>query len=144
MWTFFISSAISSTEHSILIEDDCLIYSIVLGVVLKNESECPNVLYSRPKFVWVRILSTLLPLFSKYLSAFLEIQWDKMNLGLSVTLLRKVSFWDCTGSAIKNRTHYLNHACSHDRNPSNFKSTFRYYHTELSFEVYNIFLDQLA
>ena len=48
------SSAIATTKHSIVIEDDCLIYSVVLGVVLKNESECANVLYSRPKYLWVR------------------------------------------------------------------------------------------
>ena len=50
----FHSSAISTTKHSVEIEDDCLVYSVVLGVVMKNESECANVLYSRPKFLWVR------------------------------------------------------------------------------------------
>ena len=50
----FHSSAISTTKHSVEIEDDCLVYSVVLGVVLKNESECANVLYSSPKFLWVR------------------------------------------------------------------------------------------
>ena len=45
-----------------------------------------------------------------------------------------------TGCAIKNWTHTLNYACSHNRNPSNFKTTIIYYYTELSFEVYNTFL----
>ena len=49
----------------------------------------------------------------------------------------------CTGCAIKNGTHSFNHKCSHDRNPSNFKTTFICYYTELSFEVYNSFLGQL-
>ena len=49
-----------------------------------------------------------------------------------------------TGCAIKNWSHSFNHTCSHDRNPSNFKTTFICYYTELSFEVYNFFLSQQA
>ena len=32
-----------------------------------------------------------------------------------------------TGWAIKNWSHTMNHTCSHDRNPSNFKTTFIFY-----------------
>ena len=49
-----------------------------------------------------------------------------------------------TGWTIKNWSHSFNHICSHDRNPSNFKSTFICYNTELSFEVYDSFLGQRA
>ena len=63
----FHSSAISTTKHSVEIEDDCLVYSVVLGVVMKNESECANVLYSRPKFLWVRYYSDYLETFEVYI-----------------------------------------------------------------------------
>ena len=49
-----------------------------------------------------------------------------------------------TGCDLKNWTHSFNHKCSHDRNPSNFRNSFICYHAELSFEVYNSFLGQLA
>ena len=49
-----------------------------------------------------------------------------------------------TGWAIKNGSHCFNLTCSHDRKTSNFKTTFIFYHTELSFEVYDSFLGQLA
>ena len=49
-----------------------------------------------------------------------------------------------TGYTIKNWTHYFNHKCSHDRNTSNVKNTFNYYYKEVSFEVYNFSLCQLA
>ena len=54
--------------------------------------------------------------------------------------------YDCmfTGCAIKNWSHTFNHTCSHARNPFNFKSAFICYLSELSFEVYNFFLGQLA
>ena len=45
-----------------------------------------------------------------------------------------------TGWPIKN----FHPAGSHDKNPSNFKSTFIYYCIGLSFEVYNSSLGQLA
>ena len=50
----------------------------------------------------------------------------------------------CTGCAIKIGTHSFNLTCSHDTYPSNFKTTFICYYTELSFEVYNFLLGQLA
>ena len=53
-------------------------------------------------------------------------------------------FTSYTGCAIKNWWHSFNHTCSHDRNPSNFKTAFICYYTELSFEVYNFLLGQLA
>ena len=52
-----------------------------------------------------------------------------------------------TGCAIKNWTHwthYFNLTESRDRNSSNFKATFIYYYTELSFEVRNSLFGQLA
>ena len=49
-----------------------------------------------------------------------------------------------TGSSIYIGTHSFNLTCSHDRYPSNFKTTFICYYTELSFEVYNFFLSQQA
>ena len=49
-----------------------------------------------------------------------------------------------TGWAIKNGTHSFNQTCSHFRYPSNFKTTFIFYYTELSFEVCNSFLGQLS
>ena len=49
-----------------------------------------------------------------------------------------------TGCSIKIQSHSFNHTCSQDRNPSNFKTTFICYYTELSFEVYTSFLGQLA
>ena len=55
-----------------------------------------------------------------------------------------INLRDCTGWSIKNGSHSFNHTCSHDRNPSNFKTVFICYYTELSFEVYNAFLGQLA
>ena len=50
----------------------------------------------------------------------------------------------CTGCAIKNGTHSFNYTPSHDRNLSNLKLTFICFYTELSFEVYNSCLGQLA
>ena len=49
-----------------------------------------------------------------------------------------------TGCSIKIQSHYSNHTSSHKRNTSKFKTTFIYYYIELSFEVYNSFLGQLA
>ena len=49
-----------------------------------------------------------------------------------------------TGCAIKIWMHYFNLTESNDRNSSNFITTFIYYYTELSFQVYNSFLGQLA
>ena len=49
-----------------------------------------------------------------------------------------------TGCAIKNGTHCFNQTYSQDRNVCNFKTTFICYYTELSFEVYDAFLGQLA
>ena len=54
-----------------------------------------------------------------------------------------LSLW-ITGSSIYIGTHSFNLTCSHDRYPSNFKTTFICYYTELSFEVYNFFLSQQA
>ena len=54
-----------------------------------------------------------------------------------------LSFLQITGYALKNWTYYFNLTESHDRNSSNFITTFIYYSTELSFEVYNSFLGQL-
>ena len=49
------SPVIHTTQHSLTIPDDCQMYSIVLGVVLKlnNDTEdCSKILYSRPKLIW--------------------------------------------------------------------------------------------
>ena len=44
-----------------------------------------------------------------------------------------------TGCSIKIRPYSFNHTCSHDKNPSNFKTALICYYTELSFEVYKFF-----
>ena len=48
------------------------------------------------------------------------------------------------GCAIKIGTHSFDLTCSQDRYSSNFKTKFICYYAELSFEVYNSFLGQLA
>ena len=74
--------------------------------------------------------------------------WEIYNcLPQSATPMFQILVSNChtnTGCAIKNWSHTFNHTCSHDRNPSNFKSAFICYLSELSFEVYNSFLGQLA
>ena len=52
--------------------------------------------------------------------------------------------FDTTGSSIYMWTHSFNLTCSHERSPSNFKTSFICYYTEFYFEVYNSFLGQLA
>ena len=52
--------------------------------------------------------------------------------------------YENTGWPIKIHPNSFNLTCSHDRNTSNFKTAFICYYTELSFEVYNFFLGQLA
>ena len=49
-----------------------------------------------------------------------------------------------TGWPIKIRPHSFNLIFSHDRVPSNFKTAFNCYYTDLSFEIYDSFLGQLA
>ena len=70
--------------------------------------------------------------------------WQNIPFFNVVSLVEPCSSSRYTGCAIKNGTHSFNHTCSHDRNPSNFKTTFICFYIELSFEVYNSFLGQLA
>ena len=49
-----------------------------------------------------------------------------------------------TGSSIYMWTQSFIFKCSHDRDPSHFKITFKCYYTEISFEMYNSSLGQLA
>lgn len=59
------------TEHSILVDDDCKIYSISLGVVpLHNttntslDESCANLLYSKAKMVWPSARHTVVSIFA--------------------------------------------------------------------------------
>ena len=79
--------------------------------------------------LWVQIFSTLFDML---------IQISSINMFY-------LKMWVLyTGSFIYIGTHSFNLTCSHDRYPSNFKTTFICYYKELSFEVYNFFLSQQA
>ena len=60
---------VGATQHSIVVEDDCPIYTVVLGVVLNgtfNGSSliCTNLMYSRPKLLWPSARHTNVNVFS--------------------------------------------------------------------------------
>ena len=46
----------STKSYKLVIEDNCLLYSIILGVIPKHQSttlsNCPRLLYSKAKVVW--------------------------------------------------------------------------------------------
>ena len=97
--------------------------------------------HSHSIFLKMILLSEYWIMRKTYNNVKINIETSKIGPSFDSLMLRSVI---CTGWPIKIRRHSFNHPCSHDRNTSNFKTIFIYYYTELSFEVYNSFLGQLA
>ena len=74
----------------------------------------------------------------------LPVSWADSILTVGIMFFQRGTVGPYTGCAIKNWSHTFNHTCSNDRNPSNFKTNFICYYTELSYDVYNSSLGQLA
>ena len=69
---------------------------------------------------------------------------DGEKFEMHLTIHTDPFFWRGTGLPIKICSHSFNLTCSHDRDPSNLKTSFICLYTELSFIVYNSFLRQLT